>query len=111
MVSRWQPHCVVVSSASSSCAWLGASDCCKSSEWHFSGVVAQAALKPNRWRLKVRVSICFVLGFVSCIILVLFRSGIAPQVHSFLPGVSGGAVWLKIAKKILLLLLLFFFWL
>ncbi len=61
MVSRWQPHCVVVSSASSSCAWLGASACCKSSEWHFSGVVAQAALKPNRWRLKVRVSICFVL--------------------------------------------------
>ncbi|CAK9225796.1 unnamed protein product [Sphagnum troendelagicum] len=52
MVSRWQPHCVVVSSASSSCAWLGASACCKSSEWHFSGVVAQATLKPNRLRLK-----------------------------------------------------------
>jgi hypothetical protein len=48
------------------------------------------------------------LGFVSCIILVLFRSGIAPQVHSFLPGASGGALWLKIAKEILLL---FFFWL
>jgi hypothetical protein len=61
MVSRWQPHCVVVSSAPSSCAWLGASACCKSSEWHFSGVVAQATLKPNRLRLKVRVSICFVL--------------------------------------------------
>ncbi len=74
MVSRWQPHCVVVSSASSSCAWLGASACCKSSEWHFSGVVAQAALKPNRWRLKVRVSICFVLFWGLFLVLFWFFS-------------------------------------